>query len=238
MPNKPFDWSTLTRISIYDHMERFRSTGTKRLPVKDHYKLLANHIRKIAPLRVSTRQNYNVPRNAVIVSGQYYSDLDQEGHKCIQINLLYSPFDKKIKLQDNRYIWLSKEIADTLLHEIIHMRQFRRRDFKNSSTYRSKEDNIPKRIEQCYLGNTDEIDAFGFNIACEVYDRFGSQPKAIEKFLAVNRPKKHSLYKYYLSTFDYNHSHPVIQKLKKKVINYLPLAEMGKPYKNSDWIWY
>ena len=41
----------------------------------------------------------------------------------------------------------------------------------------------------------------------------------------------------YLDAFDHNHSHRVIRKLKKKVMNYIPNAEeIAKPYKTSDWL--
>jgi hypothetical protein len=41
----------------------------------------------------------------------------------------------------------------------------------------------------------------------------------------------------YLDTFDHDHDHKVIRKLKKKVVNYIPNAiELGKPYKTSDWL--
>lgn len=238
MPKKSFDWSTLTRIDIYDHMYSLKKLATKRLTVDDSYQLLANHVRKLAPLRVTRKQNYNVPRNCIVVSGQYNSDFDQLNQKCITITLLYSPFDKRIKLLDTTFINFCKEISDTILHEIIHMRQYRRRNFKYVSDFKSEHEEHYRRREQGYLGNRDEIDAFGFNIACELYDRYGSRSTQIEKYLNLNRPKKHNLYKYYLSVFNYDHDHPVIRKLKKKVINYLPLAEMGKPYKNNDWIWY
>jgi len=239
MPIKKFDWSTLTRLEIYDYLQLLSTKiVNKRISADKHYKLLADHIRKLAPIRVEKRANYNVGRNQVIISGQYNSEWDEENRKAITICLLYCPFDKRLTMPDCNFINTCKNIADTILHELIHMRQYRRRNFEYRSDYKSKEEQIEKRREQAYLGNKDEIDAFGFNIACELYDRFGNRYRDIEKYLNCTRPKKHCLYKYYLNTFNNDHTHPVICELKKKVKNYLPFAEMGKPYKNNYWIWY
>ena len=40
----------------------------------------------------------------------------------------------------------------------------------------------------------------------------------------------------YLDAFDRNHNHPIIRRLKQKVIRYLPNAVEGKPYRSKDWI--
>ena len=40
----------------------------------------------------------------------------------------------------------------------------------------------------------------------------------------------------YLETFDHDHRHRVIKKLKKKIMYYLPYTTLGKPYKTSDWL--
>jgi hypothetical protein len=40
----------------------------------------------------------------------------------------------------------------------------------------------------------------------------------------------------YLEAFDQNHQHPIIRRLKQKVIRYFPNAIDGKPYRNKDWI--
>lgn len=239
MPIKKFDWSTLTRLEIYDNLQLLqKSIVNKRLTADAHYKILANHIRKIAPIRVVKKVNYNVGRNSVIIGGQYNSEWDEENKKAITIFLYYCPFDRHIRMPIENFVFTCKNISDTILHEIIHMRQYRRRNFEYTTDYKSKEEQDHKRKEQSYLGCKDEIDAFGFNIACELYDRFGNRQKSIEKYLECKHPKKHCLYKYYLDTFNKDHSHPVIQQLKKKIKKYLPLAEIGKPYKNNYWLWY
>jgi tRNA G37 N-methylase TrmD len=70
---------------------------------------------------------------------------------------------------------------------------------------------------------------------------FSGDHKKIVKYLNENQKNKrgrNNCWKDYVRAFDYNHNHPVIQKLKKKIIQYLPNAEIGKPYRNKDWINY
>jgi hypothetical protein len=40
----------------------------------------------------------------------------------------------------------------------------------------------------------------------------------------------------YLKAFQHDHDHPIIHRLKKKIVRYLPQAQVGKPYRNKDWI--
>ena len=130
-------------------------------------------------------------------------------------------------------------IADTLLHEIIHMRQFRRRNFKQLPDYASNAEKSDIRQEQEYLGCSDEIDAYGFNIACELMDKFGKNKNQIVNYLNENqkgKKRRHNSWRMYLKAFEHDHNHPILQRVKKKVVRYLPAAEVGKPYRNKDWI--
>lgn len=239
MANKTFDWSALTRIDIYDHMQLIKPLLVKRnLPVNSIYKILSSHIRKVAPVRVYKKNNWDVPYDFIYVGGMYDSDLDQDQKKCIQVNLFFNPLQGKLKFTNWLLVVLSKEVADTILHEIIHMRQYRSRNFKSRPDFKSKVITESKRQQQCYLGNKDEIDAYSFNIACELYDKFGSNQKKLDMLLKQSRPRQSIALKNYLRTFDHDHSHPVIIELKKKVKNYSTLAEIGKPFKNNDWLNY
>jgi hypothetical protein len=175
------------------------------------------------------------------MGGTYYSDFDKNGHtRFIEIVLCYHPLDEKIKLTEYRWTRLCALFADTILHEVIHMRQYRRRDYKDIPGYESSANLARKRNEQIYLGNSDEIDAYSFNIACQLLDRFGEDKTSIVNYLNTDlndkRLKKDG-FRMYLDAFDHNHSHRVIRKLKKKVMNYIPNAqEIAKPYKTSDWL--
>lgn len=151
----------------------------------------------------------------------------------------YRTDEKVINLTSKRFAGMCTTIADTLLHEIIHMRQFRRRNFKQLPDYASNAEKSELREEQEYLGCSDEIDAYGFNIACELMNKFGKNNIQVVNYLNENQKSKkrrHNSWRMYLKAFEHDHNHPIIQRVKKKVVRYLPAAEVGKPYRNKDWI--
>jgi hypothetical protein len=130
-------------------------------------------------------------------------------------------------------------IADTILHEIMHMRQYRRRKFKILPDYASTAEKTEQRAEQEYLGCSDEVDAYSFNIACELMDKFKYDPVQVIQYLNEDQKglrRRHNSWRMYLKAFDHNHDHTIIKRLKKKIIKYLPRAINGKPYRNKDWI--
>jgi hypothetical protein len=119
------------------------------------------------------------------------------------------------------------------------MRQHRRRNWKVLPNFPSTASRTKQREEQEYLGCRDEIDAYAFNIACELNDKFNSQKTKILNHLNVDQKsvrQRHSSYNMYLRAFGHDHNHVVIKKLKKKIVSYLPQAEVGKPYRSSEWI--
>jgi hypothetical protein len=119
------------------------------------------------------------------------------------------------------------------------MRQFRRRDFKQLPDYASNAEKRDDRDQQQYLGNSDEIDAYAFNAACELVSKFPDDHNDIVKYLNVKQRKtrgKTNTWQMYLKAFDYDHDHRIIQRFKKKIIRYLPYAELGKPYRDRYWI--
>jgi hypothetical protein len=47
--------------------------------------------------------------------------------------------------------------------------------------------------------------------------------------------RRHNSWRMYLKAFDFDHKHRIIKRVKKKVVRYLPNAELGKPYRNKEW---
>jgi hypothetical protein len=191
------------------------------------------------PVNVTTRFDDSTERRWVYVGGLYDGTKDQKNRKFITIDLWYNPADTLIKLPYTRFRRICGIMADVILHEIIHMRQYRRRNYKDMPGYQSVAESRKQRLEQEYLGHNDEIDAYSFNIACDLYEKFKYDHKKVINYLnrdAQDRRLRRTWYRTYLEAFDYNHNHKVIKKLKKKIIHYLPYAELGKPYKTSDWL--
>lgn len=243
MPRKQtFDWSKLDRNTIIAILYAYKDELIgKRLSVFKFYRKISKQIKKYMPIVTTCNYAPDVPKGVIYIGGTYYSYKDQEKTNSISLDLTFNN-KKDTYFLDSRYFkTISYAIADTILHEIIHMRQYRRRNFKVLPDYASTADKTEKNQEQSYLGCTDEIDAYGFNIACELLDKFHGDQKKIIKYLGQNqknKKRKHNCWRMYLKAFDHDHNHEIIKRLKKKVIRYLPHAIEGKPYRNKDWIGY
>jgi hypothetical protein len=236
-----FDWSLLDRDGVAGFIWMLSpKIVNQRLTVDQFHGMIYRHLKKYMPLRVSKTKYNKAYTNTVMIGGCYYSELDQYDKLCIEVSLLYNPKDEYLKFNTRKFYRVCVVIADTILHEIIHMRQFRRRAFKDLPDYPSTARRASKREEQSYLGNSDEIDAYGFNIACDLIDRY-KNIKNVVRHLNIDQKNKRVRYDewfMYLKAFDHDHNHPIIKKVKKKVLQYLPNAAIGKPYRNKDWICY
>ena len=237
-----FNWSSLDRLYLSKLLwEISNDIVGKSLLTTDLHSLMASHLRSNLPIRISKSFNDKVALDYVYIGGLYYSDYDEDCKKCIEITFSYNMFQESLKLSKQKFKRMCMLFADTVLHEIIHMRQYRRRDFKYLSDYPSTASKQEQREEQSYLGCSDEIDAYGFNIACELIDKFGTDRHQIVNYLndaQRGNGRRGNSWRMYLKAFNYNHDHIIIKRLKKKVIRYLPYAEIGKPYRNKDWIGY
>jgi hypothetical protein len=239
-PRVRFNWSMLDRETIASFMYSLSPelVGQQLTIAKFHSKI-TNHLKKLAPIRFKKSSNFKVGSNQVWVGGTYYSDWDEDKKKAIELLFVYPLFDDDICISKKRYKGMCYTVADTLLHELIHMRQYRRRKFKVIPDYASTANKTEVRMEQRYLGCSDEIDAYGFNIACELMDKFKGDVDKIVDYLSENQKgvrRRANSWRMYLRAFQHDHNHPIIQRLKKKVVRYLPQAAIGKPYRNKDWI--
>jgi hypothetical protein len=214
----------------------------KKLPIKDVQKSISAHIKANLPVKVVRKQNdANQKPGLIYVGGTYYSDYDKSGtNRFIEIVLSYHPLDTQLKITDYRWARLCELFADTILHEVIHMRQYRSRNFKSIPGYESTAYYHKQRINQEYYGDRDEMGAFSFNIACDMIDRFGNDKHAIQKYMDSMQSKRHKKTSYhrYLSAFEWNHNHPKIRQMKKKIVRNLDYAEAGKPFKTTNYLTY
>jgi hypothetical protein len=237
---KNYDWSTLDRTLIREMITNSVSTLVDTTTPHSFTKQIRDNFRhNEVPIKVIMTKNKEVKKDAIWVGGLYDSIKDKKNVKFITVSLNYHPEQKKVRMNKCSIRSLSTNIADTLLHEIIHTRQYRRRKFKDIQGYESTAEFGKQRRDQIYYGHSDEIDAYAFNIACLLNDRFKGDKKQIVQYLNSDlrdRRLKKNAYRTYLATFDHDHNHRVIKKLKKKVMYYLPYTEIGKPYKTADWL--
>ena len=235
-----FDWSSLERNEIVGSlMELVPRLCNQSINTDQFHSILTRYIKKHWPVIVTQEWDIKVKHYGVFVGGTYYSYKDENNRKCIEVVLHYNPEHEEIKVTTRRFLGICKNIADTVLHEVIHMRQYRRRAFKELPDYTSTAASSKIREEQSYLGCSDEIDAYGFNIACELLDKFKGNHKNIVRYLDSNlkgKPLSGCCWKMYLKAFGHDHKHEIIKRVKKKVIRYLPRAEEGRPFKSKDWI--
>lgn len=237
---RKFDWSILDRAGLIEYFwSLYPEITDNEMSIAKFHSKISKYIKTQLPVKISKKRDSKVDENLVFVGGIYYSDEDKNKRQCIELVLVYNLFQETIKLTKRRYLRMCYTMADTILHEIMHMRQYRRRKFKDLPDYASTAAREEKRQEQEYLGNSDEIDAYSFNIACELLDKFEHNPKKVINYLNENQKglkRNHNCWRMYLKAFDHDHSHPIIHRVKKKVIRYIPHAMNGKPYRNKDWI--
>lgn len=243
MARKPFNWSLLDRYNLYGMMYAAgKDIVGKKLPIKDLQKIIGSHIKANLPVSVIRKQSdYTQKPGLVYMGGAYYSDYDKKGYtRHIAIVLSYHPLDTIVKLTEYRWSRLCQLFADTILHEIVHMRQYRSRNFKSIPGYESTAYYHKQRVDQEYYGDRDEMGAFSFNIACDMVDRFGPDRKSIQKYMDSMQAKRHkrTSWHQYLSAFDWNHNHKIVRQMKKKVLHNLEYAYIGKPFKTTDHLTY
>lgn len=240
MKRQEFDWSKLDRYTLISVLNGARKeiVGQKLL-ISDLHKILSRQVKNHLPIKIKMLKNPGQEEGEVYIGGCYYGYDDQKkSNRFIEIIFSYCLFDEFLKISQRKWTRMCIVFADTILHEIIHMRQYRTRNWKVLPGYESMAHLAKQRKDQNYFGHPDEIGAYAFNIACELYDRYGTNRQLIKKYLNSNQCVRHrrNVYYRYLRTFDMNHEHKVIKKLKKKVTYYLPYAEFGKPFKTSDYI--
>jgi hypothetical protein len=237
-----FNWSLLDRDVVAEMVGYTAPTIVNKslspLQVADKVRTLFRFFE--IPLNVRCSYSKKTDKNAAWVGGLYDSVADKKNKQAITVVMQFNTRHSNVKLSEINLKRMSFRIADTIMHEVIHMRQYRRRSYKDIPGYQSTAHRGIQRKQQIYLGHDDEIDAYAFNTACQLMDRFARDKQKIVNYLnsdLYDQRRKKDVYRMYLHTFDYDHGHRVIRKLKKKVINYLPNAlELGKPYKTTDWL--
>ena len=235
-----FDWSSLNRYELTEYFwSAYPKLINKEISVIKFHRTIGNHIKKHIPIKLQKWGDSKVDNNCVWVGGTYYSDLDKQKQNPIELILVYKNKSETIKITKLNFIRTCNTISNTIMHEIIHMRQYRRRKFKDLPSYKSTADKTEQREEQTYLGCSDEIDAYSFNIACELLQKFENDTDKVIEYLNEDqrgKRRKHNSWRMYLKAFNHDHEHPIIKRVKQKVVRYLPNAQYGKPYRNKDWI--
>jgi hypothetical protein len=237
-----FNWSQLNRNNLYSMLYQAGDNIVgKKLTIKTLHSRLSSHIKSCLPVSIKKWQyDAKQDRGFPYIGGSYDSVLDKKGKKkFIEVVLSYHPHDQETRITRYRWTRLCSLFADTILHEMIHMRQYRSRNFKDIPGYESTAYYHKQRMDQEYYGHRDEMGAFSFNIACEMIDRFGYNPWVISNYMDnINGRTKKGTFTKFLATFDWNHDHIKVRQMKQKVLKQLEYAAIGRPFKTNTHLTY
>jgi hypothetical protein len=241
MAQLPFNWSEITRSNLYSMFYSLRSELVdKDLSPNQIQKRINKHIKAYLPIKVKKCLYAPTTPGYIFMGGCYYSHLDKKGKPAIEVNFNYNPDETKMRLTAYRFRRMAVRFSDVICHEMIHMRQFRARGFKNIPGYQSTAELSKERKQQEYYGDTDEMGAHAFNAACELIDRFGYDPTTIGHYLDSNQCRRHKNMTWYtyLKPFDWNHNHPIVRRMRNLIMRQLENAANGTPFRTSLWLTY
>lgn len=237
-----FNWSQLDRNNLYTMLySAGRDIIGKKLSVKTFHKHLSSHIKSALPVNIKKWQyDHKQDRGFPYMGGAYDSLQDKRGKKnFIEVVLSYHPLDHEVRITDYRWDRLCSLFADTILHEVIHMRQYRSRNFKDIPGYESTAYYHRQRQDQEYYGHRDEMGAHAFNIACELVEKFGYNPAAIGHYMdTIPARTRKGTFSKFMSAFEWDHDHIKVRQMKRKVMKQLEYACIGRPFKTNTHLTY
>jgi hypothetical protein len=213
----------------------------KRLPIAEINSMVSKHIKAHLPIKVTSSRFKPVKPGEVWIGGAYHSYLDNLGNKrFIEVELVFPTTADTMKTSLYRWERMCRLFADTVLHEIIHTRQYRARNFKDIPGYESTAYYAKDRREQEYYGHRDEMGAHSFNLAQDMIDKFGFDTRAIKNYLDSPVPKRvrPNGWGRFMKAFEYDHAHPKVCQMKRKILSQLEYAYAGKPFKTTNHLTY
>ena len=242
MTRQAFNWSALDRNMLYSMLYRLKpEIVDKRLPIGEITSIISKHIKAHLPIKVRSHRHKPVKQGEVWIGGAYYSDDDKQGKKrFIEVELAFPTSADTMKTSLYRWERICTLFADTVLHEIIHTRQYRARNFKDIPGYESTAYYAKDRAWQEYYGHRDEMGAHSFNLAQDMIDKFGFDTRAIKDYLdgPVTKRARPNGWGRFIKSFEYNHDHPKVCQMKRKILSQLEYAYHGKPFKTSNYLTY
>lgn len=203
-------------LEILDEIKPFITN--KFMPVDEMIQDLGVFLGKRFNIDVKHAEATQVDQNDIDLNGFYDGGLDEAGDIPIEIYLVTNPMQDIILFDEPQFDIIARRIADTLSHEVIHMQQYRARDFLEVETIEYNEFEDEEEENRWYLSSPDEINAYAYNIANELLDKH-NYPQVIEK---LNKVKDIGIEDSvnlwaYVQAFSKDVNHPVLKKLIKKV---------------------
>lgn len=222
------------QVRIPDRKEFLNILETLRTDVVGQFHVTGELVDRLAHfvgttfnVDVSHAETPEVEQNDIDFNAFYDSGLDEVGDTPIEIYFITNPYNELIIIDNEGFDAIVRRLADSLIHEMIHMKQSRSRDFLevDDMAYTCVEDELLEA--QLYLGSTDEIYAYAYNIAHELLDKADLKTclKKLETPSKIKIEDSINLFAY-VNTFAKDVDHPVLKRLIKRV--YQTLNVIGK----------
>lgn len=207
-----------SRDIVKNIFEDFSDSFLDQIYPKDEFiKTLAEKIAERFRINVLHTEAVEVDVNDVGINGYYDADDDEQCKIAIEVVLITNPNSKFILFDQEKYNAFAINLADVLAHELLHMRQYRARDFIPIDHCPNKYVDLEEEL--LYLSNPDEIDAYAYNIADEL--RVHPDPiKKLSNLKEITLQDSINLWAY-LNAFSYDFNSPTIKRLLKKIYKYL-----------------
>jgi len=205
-----------TRLDIHQVCKSYKGKVVEQVfPVNDLIDLVGRFIARKFRVNVLHTSALEVDQNDINISAYYDADLDEQGRVSIELVLITNPVDEYLIIDTETWDVFINRLADSLAHELIHMRQSRARDFQSVEPRRKHIYNLDEAVQ--YLADPDEIDAYAHNIAVELKEH--TNPiQSLQNVQTLSTKESVNLWAY-VNTFPPNH--PVVKKLLKKVYKLL-----------------
>jgi hypothetical protein len=207
----------------------YLESGDQPLEPKNIAKKLHQTLKGYGVAEVNVLKSKTVDSGDMNLNASYDPFDDEDELDPFTIDLVFSHKDKTLEFTPDGINNINDRILDALEHEMIHMRQYRSRDFVKQRLYRTKSKEPDVKRAREYLGNDDEIEAFAKNISSELI-RKADKDGALELLKMANKTagfRDEMGYLLspnllgYMATWGFDTQHPVIKKLLKKVYNYI-----------------
>jgi hypothetical protein len=199
-----------TRKDICEVLEPLRvQLLNSVLPLEETIQLFGQWLGEHFRVNVRQAAAKEVDLDDININAYYDPELDYAKKAPIELILVHHPLADSFYIDDEFLQRVSIRIADSLIHEMIHMRQYRSRGWEHYYDYSVSDDSIEST--QVYLADPDEIDAYSYNIAAEL-----TSVAKLQHLKTLRIEDSINLW-VYLQTFNKDTKHPVLKRLLKKV---------------------
>lgn len=176
-------------------------------------------------IKVTTIRDKTLNDEIFYANGYYDPEDDREGERCIELVVTHN-FDKDKIWYPDQVRQLLIQVFDTVVHELKHQRQYRKRQFKMGASRGTGYND--------YLADPEEIDAYSISIAIELCRSMG-KTRALRHLHNVDKLSRYKIKNNFVSPCLTSYlgefpdpNHPVIRELTKRV--YVRLKKIDTDY--------